>query len=82
MRKLVFAISALALATSASLADPIADRIALMKANGKAMMLGEFGFLSNSANYPGGLPWPPWPSTSREPRFRPARMPLTIATIS
>jgi cytochrome c556 len=37
MRKLVFAISALALATSASLADPIADRIALMKANGKAM---------------------------------------------
>lgn len=37
MRKLVFAISALALATSAALADPIADRQALMKANGKAM---------------------------------------------
>ena len=37
MRKLIFAISALALATSAGLADPIADRQALMKANGKAM---------------------------------------------
>ncbi len=37
MRKLIFAISALALATSAALADPIADRQALMKANGKAM---------------------------------------------
>ena len=37
MRKLIFAISALALATSAAFADPIADRQALMKANGKAM---------------------------------------------
>ena len=37
MRKLVFAISALALVTSAAFADPIADRQALMKANGKAM---------------------------------------------
>ena len=37
MRKLILAISALALATSAGLADPIADRQALMKANGKAM---------------------------------------------
>ncbi|MDQ2704945.1 MAG: cytochrome c [Pseudomonadota bacterium] len=37
MRKLVFAISALALATSAAFADPIAERQALMKANGKAM---------------------------------------------
>ena len=37
MRKLIFAISALALVTSAALADPIADRQALMKANGKAM---------------------------------------------
>jgi len=37
MRKLMFAISALALVTSAALADPIADRQALMKANGKAM---------------------------------------------
>ena len=31
MRKLIFAISALALATSAAFADPIADRKALMK---------------------------------------------------
>ena len=37
MRKLIFAISALALATSAAFADPIAERQALMKANGKAM---------------------------------------------
>lgn len=37
MRKLIFAISALALASSASFADPLADREALMKANGKAM---------------------------------------------
>jgi len=37
MRKLIFAISALALVTSAAFADPIADRQALMKANGKAM---------------------------------------------
>lgn len=37
MRKLIFAISALALVTSAALADPIADRQALMKSNGKAM---------------------------------------------
>jgi cytochrome c556 len=37
MRTLVFAISALALATSAAAADPIADRQALMKSNGKAM---------------------------------------------
>ena len=37
MRKLFFAISAFAFATTAVLADPIADRQALMKANGKAM---------------------------------------------
>ena len=37
MRQLVFAISALALVTSAAFADPIDDRQALMKANGKAM---------------------------------------------
>jgi cytochrome c556 len=36
MRKLIFAISALALAGTAALADPIADRQALMKSNGKA----------------------------------------------
>ena len=36
MRKLVIAISLLALAGTAALADPIADRKALMKANGKA----------------------------------------------
>ena len=37
MRKLVLAISALALAVSAAFADPIADRKALMKENGKAV---------------------------------------------
>ena len=37
MRKLIFAISALALVASAASADPLADRKALMKANGKAM---------------------------------------------
>ena len=37
MRKLILAISALALATSAVLADPIADRKALMKERGKAV---------------------------------------------
>jgi cytochrome c556 len=37
MRKLIFAISTLALATSASLADPQEEREALMKANGAAM---------------------------------------------
>jgi cytochrome c556 len=37
MRKLIFAISALALVTSAALADPLADRKALMKSNGAAM---------------------------------------------
>lgn len=37
MRKLVLAISALALAGSAAFADPIADRKALMKANGAAV---------------------------------------------
>jgi cytochrome c556 len=37
MRKLIFAISTLALATTASFADPQDDREALMKANGKAM---------------------------------------------
>lgn len=36
MRKLVFAISTLALVSSAALADPLADRKALMKANGAA----------------------------------------------
>jgi cytochrome c556 len=36
MRKLILAISAMALAGTAALADPIADRKALMKANGKA----------------------------------------------
>lgn len=36
MRKLVFAISALALAGTAAFAEPIADRQALMKANGRA----------------------------------------------
>ena len=37
MRKLIVAISLLALGASASLADPAADREALMKANGAAM---------------------------------------------
>ncbi len=37
MRKLIFAISALALGSSIALADPIKDREALMKANGAAM---------------------------------------------
>ena len=37
MRKLVLAISALAIAGSAAFADPIADRKALMKANGAAV---------------------------------------------
>lgn len=37
MKKLILAVSALALACSAALADPIADRQALMKANGKAV---------------------------------------------
>lgn len=37
MRKLVIAISALAIAGSAAFAEPIADRKALMKANGAAM---------------------------------------------
>lgn len=37
MRKLIFAISALALGVSASFADPVKDREAVMKANGKAM---------------------------------------------
>lgn len=37
MRKLIFAISVLALGVSASSADPLEDREALMKANGKAM---------------------------------------------
>jgi cytochrome c556 len=36
MRKLLLAISALALAGSAASADPIADRQAIMKSNGKA----------------------------------------------
>lgn len=36
MRKLILAISAIALASTAAMADPIADRQALMKANGKA----------------------------------------------
>jgi cytochrome c556 len=36
MRKLILAISAIALAGTAAMADPIADRQALMKANGKA----------------------------------------------
>ena len=36
MRKLVFAISVLALAGTAAFADPIADRQAIMKSNGKA----------------------------------------------
>lgn len=36
MRKLILAISALALAGTAAFADPVADRKALMKANGKA----------------------------------------------
>ncbi|RWC00617.1 MAG: cytochrome C556 [Mesorhizobium sp.] len=36
MTKLIFAVSALALAATAALADPIVDRKALMKANGKA----------------------------------------------
>jgi cytochrome c556 len=36
MRKLVLAISVLALAGTAAFADPLADRKALMKANGKA----------------------------------------------
>lgn len=36
MRKLILAISVLALAGSAAFADPIAERQALMKANGKA----------------------------------------------
>ena len=37
MRKLIFAISTLALATSASFADPPPEREAVMKANGAAM---------------------------------------------
>lgn len=37
MRKLIFAISALALGVSASFADPVKDRETLMKANGAAM---------------------------------------------
>ena len=37
MRKLILAISALALATSAAFADPIADRKAIMKERGKAI---------------------------------------------
>ncbi len=37
MRNLLLAVCGLALATSAVLADPLADREALMKANGKAM---------------------------------------------
>ena len=37
MRKLLLAICGLAFATSAAFADPIADRQALMKANGKAL---------------------------------------------
>lgn len=36
MKKLLLALSAVALAASAAVADPIADRQALMKANGKA----------------------------------------------
>jgi cytochrome c556 len=36
MRKLVLAFSALALAGTAALADPVADRKALMKSNGKS----------------------------------------------
>lgn len=36
MRKLILAISAIALAGTAAMADPIADRQALMKSNGKA----------------------------------------------
>jgi cytochrome c556 len=36
MRKLILAISALALAGTAAFADPVVDRKALMKANGKA----------------------------------------------
>lgn len=36
MRKLILAISALALAGTAAIADPISDRQALMKSNGKA----------------------------------------------
>jgi cytochrome c556 len=37
MKKLVLAVAALALAGTAAFADPVADRQALMKANGKAM---------------------------------------------
>lgn len=37
MRKLILAISALAFSATAAIADPIADRQALMKANGKAV---------------------------------------------
>lgn len=37
MRKLIFAISFLAAASSSAFADPVADRQALMKANGAAM---------------------------------------------
>lgn len=44
MRKLIFAISALALAATAASADPIADRKALMKANGKAA--GQLGAIA------------------------------------
>ena len=36
MRKLVFAVSALALVATAAFADSIADRRAIMKSNGKA----------------------------------------------
>ncbi|MCV3239983.1 c-type cytochrome [Mesorhizobium sp. ZC-5] len=44
MRKLILAISALALAGTAAFADPIADRKALMKANGKAA--GQLGAIA------------------------------------
>src|SRR5690606_20978313 len=37
MRTLILAVSVLALAGSAAFADPIADRQAIMKANGKAV---------------------------------------------
>lgn len=50
MRKLIFAISALALATSASFADPIADRKALMKQNG-AVMKTLTGFVKGETAY-------------------------------
>jgi len=50
MRNILLAICGLGLATSAVLADPLADRVALMKSNGKAMgnlapiVKGETGF--------------------------------------